>query len=175
MRAIPYNRRNQGFRQQQAWRVLACCEPLDMNTSLIPLSLDQVADHLERMLLRYEELQKSNALLQAQLLEVTQERDALRSRLASARARVDTLLARMPAADAAPAVSHASANVAGAAATGSSSAVVSAAGGNPAAVASKGAQQASIAPTSLLAALTARPAKPEPGAAPSSAWGEENT
>lgn len=145
-----------------------------MNTSLTPLSLDQVADHLERMLLRYEELQKSNALLQAQLLEVTQERDALRARLAAARARVDTLLARMPAADAAPAVSHACASVTGTAATGSSSGVVSAAGGNPAAAASKGAQQASIAPTSLLATLTARPAKLEPGAAPSSAWGVEN-
>ena len=68
-----------------------------MNASLTPLSLDQVADHLERMLLRYEELQRSNALLQAQLLELAQERDALRARLAAARARVDTLLARIPA------------------------------------------------------------------------------
>lgn len=135
------------------------CQSLDMNTSLTPLSLDQVADHLERMLLRYEELQKSNALLQAQLLEVTQERDALRSRLASARARVDTLLARMPAAEAAPAVAQPSANVTTASGAASH----------------KGPQQqATIAPASLLAALTARSAtQPEPGAAPSSAWGEE--
>lgn len=67
-----------------------------MNTTLTPLSLDQVADNLERLLLRYEELQRANALLQEQLLEVTQERDALRSRLAAARARVDTLLERLP-------------------------------------------------------------------------------
>ena len=67
-----------------------------MNTTLAPLSLDQVADNLERLLLRYEELQRANALLQEQLLEVTQERDALRSRLAAARARVDTLLERLP-------------------------------------------------------------------------------
>ena len=43
-----------------------------MNTTLTPLSLDQVADNLERLLLRYEELQRANALLQEQLLEVTQ-------------------------------------------------------------------------------------------------------
>ena len=67
-----------------------------MNTSLTPISLDQVADHLERLLLRYEELQKSNALLQTQLQEVAQERDSLRSRLSAARARVDALLARLP-------------------------------------------------------------------------------
>lgn len=152
-----------------------------MNTSLTPLSLDQVADHLERMLLRYEELQKSNALLQAQLLEVTQERDALRSRLASARARVDTLLARMPAAEAVPAVGQPGASVTAApgAVSGSNSssgAAVPAAGTHSSGAAShKGPQQqATIAPASLLAALTARSAtQSEPGAAPSSAWGEE--
>ena len=31
-----------------------------MNTTLTPLSLDQVADNLERLLLRYEELQRAN-------------------------------------------------------------------------------------------------------------------
>lgn len=144
-----------------------------MNTSLTPLSLDQVADHLERMLLRYEELQKSNALLQAQLLEVTQERDALRSRLASARVRVDTLLARLPVAEAAPAASHPAAgtSVAGAATGAAGVHPAVGAGGN------KGPQQqaAGITSASLLTALTARSAQPESGAAPSSAWGEENT
>lgn len=151
-----------------------------MNTSLTPLSLDQVADHLERMLLRYEELQKSNALLQAQLLEVTQERDALRSRLASARARVDILLARMPAAEAVPAVGQPGASVTaapGAVSGNSSGAAVPAAGthSSSGAASHKGPQQqATIAPASLLAALTARSAtQSEPGAAPSSAWGEE--
>ena len=39
-----------------------------MSASPTPLFLDQVADHLERLLLRYDELQKANTLLQAQLL-----------------------------------------------------------------------------------------------------------
>ncbi len=61
------------------------------------MSLDQVADRLEHILLRYQELQKTNGLLQQQLHEVTQERDSLKSRLAAARARVDALLQRLPA------------------------------------------------------------------------------
>ena len=69
-----------------------------MSASPTPLFLDQVADHLERLLLRYDELQKANTLLQAQLLEVAQERDSLRSRLAAARSRVDALLMRLPSA-----------------------------------------------------------------------------
>ncbi len=68
-----------------------------MTTSQIPLSLDQISDRLERLLLRHEELQKTNALLQTQLLEVQQERDSLKSRLAAARARVNALLQRLPA------------------------------------------------------------------------------
>ncbi|MFZ1365693.1 MAG: DUF904 domain-containing protein, partial [Brachymonas denitrificans] len=65
-----------------------------MTTPPTPLSLDQVADRMEHMLLRYQELQKTAALLQGQLQEVTQERDSLKSRLSAARARVDALLAR---------------------------------------------------------------------------------
>ena len=68
-----------------------------MTTPLSPLSLDQIADRMEHMLLRYQELQKTAALLQGQLQEVTQERDSLKSRLSAARARVDALLARLPA------------------------------------------------------------------------------
>lgn len=68
-----------------------------MTTPPTPLSLDQVADRMEHMLLRYQELQKTAALLQEQLQEVTQERDSLKSRLSAARARVDALLARLPA------------------------------------------------------------------------------
>ncbi|SEN53128.1 hypothetical protein SAMN02745977_01486 [Brachymonas denitrificans DSM 15123] len=73
-----------------------------MTTPPTPLSLDQVADRMEHMLLRYQELQKTAALLQGQLQEVTQERDSLKSRLSAARARVDALLARLPAEPAAP-------------------------------------------------------------------------
>lgn len=68
-----------------------------MTSALTPLSLDQVADTLERLLLRYEELQKANALLQEQVVQVTHERDALRSRLTIARNRMDALLKRIPA------------------------------------------------------------------------------
>ena len=73
-----------------------------MTTPVPPISLDHVADRMERMLLRYQELQKTAALLQGQLQEVTQERDSLKSRLSAARARVDALLARLPAEPAAP-------------------------------------------------------------------------
>lgn len=70
-----------------------------MTSALTPLSLDQVADTLERLLLRYEELQKANALLQEQVVQVTHERDTLRSRLTVARNRMDALLKRIPASE----------------------------------------------------------------------------
>ncbi len=57
---------------------------------------DQVAARIERLLLRHQELQRTNALLGAQLNSVTAERDSLKSRLSAARARVDALLARLP-------------------------------------------------------------------------------
>ena len=58
--------------------------------------IDQIADRVERLLLRYEELQRTNALLGAQVDTLTQERDSLKSRLGAARARVDALLERLP-------------------------------------------------------------------------------
>lgn len=61
--------------------------------------IDQIADRVERLLLRHEELQRTNALLLQQLQAVTHERDSLKSRLLSARARVDTLIERLPAGD----------------------------------------------------------------------------
>ena len=59
--------------------------------------LDDLAERIERLVLRHEELQRTNALLQTQLTAVTGERDSLRSRLAAARARIDALLDRLPA------------------------------------------------------------------------------
>jgi uncharacterized protein (TIGR02449 family) len=59
--------------------------------------IDELADRVERLLLRHEELQRTNALLEQQLASVTHERDSLRSRLAAARARIDALLERLPA------------------------------------------------------------------------------
>ena len=57
---------------------------------------DQVAERIERLLLRHQELQRTNALLGAQRNSVTAERDSLKSRLSAARARVDALLERLP-------------------------------------------------------------------------------
>jgi uncharacterized protein (TIGR02449 family) len=58
--------------------------------------IDQVAERVERLLLRYEELTRTNALLYQQIEGLTQERDSLKSRLNAARARVDALLERLP-------------------------------------------------------------------------------
>ncbi|WP_138515298.1 cell division protein ZapB [Rhodoferax bucti] len=58
--------------------------------------IDQIAERVERLLLRYEELQRTNALLTSQVETLTHERDALKSRLSAARARVDALLERLP-------------------------------------------------------------------------------
>lgn len=60
-------------------------------------TLDDLAERIERLVLRHEELQRTNALLQTQLASVSSERDSLRSRLAAARARIDALLDRLPA------------------------------------------------------------------------------
>jgi len=61
-----------------------------------PPALDLLAERVDRLLVRYEELQRTNALLAQQVESLTQERDSLRSRLAAARARVDALLDRLP-------------------------------------------------------------------------------
>ena len=58
--------------------------------------IDELADRVERLLLRHGELQRTNALLQQQLTAVTHERDNLRSRLNAARNRIDVLLERLP-------------------------------------------------------------------------------
>ena len=63
--------------------------------------IEELADRVERLLLRHDELQRTSALLERQLGTVTQERDSLRSRLNAARSRIDGLLERLPT-DAAP-------------------------------------------------------------------------
>ena len=67
-----------------------------MTTLPTPISLDQVADQIERLLLCYEELRRTNSLLQNQLQDAVSERDLLKSRLAAARARLDAVLERLP-------------------------------------------------------------------------------
>lgn len=66
-------------------------------------TIEELADRVERLLLRHEELQRTNALLTTQLAAVTNERDNLRSRLNAARSRIDVLLQRLPREPAVPA------------------------------------------------------------------------
>jgi cell division protein ZapB len=63
-------------------------------------TLQDLAQRIDRLLLRHEELARTNALLSQQVGQLTGERDNLKSRLAAARARVDALLERLPTDDA---------------------------------------------------------------------------
>jgi len=58
---------------------------------------EELAERVERLLLRHEEIKRTNALLEQQLAAVTAERDSLRQRLNAARGRIDALLERLPA------------------------------------------------------------------------------
>ena len=62
-----------------------------------PSRIEQIAERVERLLVRHEEVQRTNALLQDQVEALTRERDALKSRLATARTRLDALLDQLPA------------------------------------------------------------------------------
>lgn len=59
-------------------------------------SINDLVDRVERLLVRHEELKRTNTLLEQQVQALTLERDSLRSRLSAARARVDALLERLP-------------------------------------------------------------------------------
>ncbi len=65
--------------------------------------LEDLAERVDRLVLRHQELKRTSVLIEQQLLAVTAERDSLRSRLGAARARIDALLERLPA-DGAPTV-----------------------------------------------------------------------
>lgn len=69
--------------------------------------IEELAERVERLLLRYEESQRTAAQLSQQVATLTVERDSLRSRLSAARNRIDSLIERLPvdapAAPAAPA------------------------------------------------------------------------
>ncbi len=58
--------------------------------------IEELADRVERLLLRHDELQRTNVLLEQQVTQVQHERDSLRSRLNAARSRIDALLERLP-------------------------------------------------------------------------------
>jgi cell division protein ZapB len=72
--------------------------------------IEQVVERVERLLLRYDELQRTNALLNEHVDALTLERDSLKSRLSAARARVDSLLDRLPKAEVSTEVHGASAS-----------------------------------------------------------------
>ena len=59
--------------------------------------LQDLADRVERLLLRHQELQRTQQLLDQQLAAVPQERDSLRALLKAERGRIDALLERLPA------------------------------------------------------------------------------
>ena len=62
----------------------------------VPSPIDPIAERVERLLVRHEEVQRTNALLQHEVESLTRERDALHARLVAARTRVDALLQRLP-------------------------------------------------------------------------------
>ena len=75
--------------------------PIDPLALLPPPALpdpviERVIERVERLLLRYAELQRTNALLNEQVSVLAHERDSLKSRLSAARSRVDALLERLP-------------------------------------------------------------------------------
>jgi uncharacterized protein (TIGR02449 family) len=65
--------------------------------------LQELTERVERLVLRHEELKRASVLLEQQLVTVVTERDSLKSRLSAARARIDALIARLPAEDSDPA------------------------------------------------------------------------
>ena len=58
--------------------------------------IEELAERVERLLLRHEEVKRTNELLEQQLAAIAAERDSLRSRLNAARGRIDALLERLP-------------------------------------------------------------------------------
>lgn len=60
-------------------------------------TLEDLAERVERLLLRHDEYQRTQILLEQQIAALSNERDSLRSRLNAARARIDALLDRLPA------------------------------------------------------------------------------
>ncbi len=60
-------------------------------------TLHDLALRIDRLLLRHEELARTNKLLLEQVAALASERDHLKSRLAAARSRIDALLERLPA------------------------------------------------------------------------------
>ncbi len=58
--------------------------------------IDQITERVDRLLLRHDELRRVNQLLEEQVTALRLERDQLRLQCATARQRIDALLARLP-------------------------------------------------------------------------------
>lgn len=59
--------------------------------------LTAIVERVDKLLLRHEELKRTNELLQREIDVLALERDALKGRLHTARARIDALVERLPA------------------------------------------------------------------------------
>lgn len=57
---------------------------------------EDLVERVERLLLRHDELLRTNTLLRQQITDLEQEREQLQLRLNAARTRIDTLIARLP-------------------------------------------------------------------------------
>ena len=77
-------------------RIAANAKPYNEAPMPHSTQIEQIAERVERLLVRHQELQRTNTLLSAQVDTLIQERDSLKSRLGAARARVDALLDRLP-------------------------------------------------------------------------------
>jgi cell division protein ZapB len=64
--------------------------------------IDQVSSRIDRLLLRHQELLRTQQLLEAQVQALSEERDRLREQCASARQRIDALLECLPPAETTP-------------------------------------------------------------------------
>jgi FtsZ-binding cell division protein ZapB len=58
--------------------------------------IEQLTERVDRLLLRHEELQRTNALLQQQVQALAHERELLKQQHKLAQQRLDALLARLP-------------------------------------------------------------------------------
>ena len=58
--------------------------------------IELLSERVDRLLLRHDELQRTNALLQQQVMALAHERDMLKQQHVLAQQRLDALLARLP-------------------------------------------------------------------------------
>jgi cell division septum initiation protein DivIVA len=59
--------------------------------------LENIFERVDRLLVRHEELKRTNILLEEQVAQLLQERDSMKTRLQTAKTRVESLLDRLPA------------------------------------------------------------------------------